>query len=101
MILGAPKELGQLRRFFLEPLLPKHRQYEALRAFLVEGRPAKEVARAFGYTLNSFQCPLSSFPPRIPTRLLFGPASRPPDPTQEVGRAGPYRPTAQAEPFRL
>jgi hypothetical protein len=54
MILGAPKELGQLRRFFLEPLLPKHRQYEALRAFLVEGRPAKEVARAFGYTLNSF-----------------------------------------------
>ena len=54
MDLGAPKELSQLRRFFLEPLLPKHRQYEALRAFLVEGRPAKEVARAFGYTLNSF-----------------------------------------------
>jgi transposase len=54
MILGAPKELSQLRRFFLEPLLPKHRQYEALRAFLVEGRPAREVARAFGYTLNSF-----------------------------------------------
>jgi hypothetical protein len=52
--LGAPKELSKLRRFFLEPLLPKHRQYEALRAFLIEGRPAKEVARAFGYTLNSF-----------------------------------------------
>jgi hypothetical protein len=54
MTLGAPKELSKLRRFFLEPLLPKHRQYEALRAFLIEGRPAKEVARAFGYTLNSF-----------------------------------------------
>lgn len=54
MTLGAPKELSKLRRFFLEPRLPKHRQYEALRAFLVEGRPAKEVARAFGYTLNSF-----------------------------------------------
>jgi transposase len=52
--LGAPKELSKLRRFFLEPLLPKHRQYEALRAFLIEGRPAKEVARTFGYTLNSF-----------------------------------------------
>src|SRR5438132_2280289 len=54
MTLGAPKELSQLRRFFLHPRLPKHRQYEALRAYVVEGRPAKEVARAFGYSLNSF-----------------------------------------------
>src|SRR5207249_12193691 len=54
MIIGAPKELSTLRRFFLEPRLPKHRQYEALRADLVEGRLAKDVARAFGYTLNSF-----------------------------------------------
>src|SRR5437762_11644892 len=52
--IGAPKELSKLRRFFLEPRLPKHRQYEALRAYLVEGRLAKDVARAFGYTLNSF-----------------------------------------------
>jgi len=52
--IGAPKELSQLRRFFLQPRLPKQRQYEALRAFLVEGRPAKDVARAFGYSLNSF-----------------------------------------------
>src|SRR5438309_611145 len=54
MAIGAPKELSTLRRFFLEPRLPKHRQYEALRAYLVEGRLAKDVARAFGYTLNSF-----------------------------------------------
>ena len=54
MATGAPKELSELRRFFLEPRLPKHRQYEALRAYLVEGRLAKDVARAFGYTLNSF-----------------------------------------------
>ena len=54
MAIGAPKEISALRRFFLEPRLPKHRQYEALRAYLVEGRPAKEVARAFGYSLNSF-----------------------------------------------
>ena len=54
MILSAPKDISPLRRFFLEPRLPKHRQYEALRAYLVEGRPAKEVARAFGYSLNSF-----------------------------------------------
>jgi transposase len=54
MPLGAPKQLSLLRRFFLRPRLPKHRQYEALRAFVVEGRPAKIVARAFGYSLNSF-----------------------------------------------
>ena len=54
MTLGAPKELSQLRRFFLAPRLPKHRQYEALRAYLVGGQPAKDVARAFGYSLNSF-----------------------------------------------
>lgn len=54
MIIGALKDLSQLRRFFLEPRLPKHRQYEALRAYLVEGQPAQQVARAFGYSLNSF-----------------------------------------------
>src|ERR1035438_1288632 len=54
MTLGAPKELSKIRRFFLEPRLPKHRQYEALRAYLVEGRTAKDVARDFGYSLNSF-----------------------------------------------
>jgi transposase len=54
MNIGAPKEISKLRRFFLAPRLPKHRQYEALRAYLVEGRPAKDVARAFGYSLNSF-----------------------------------------------
>ncbi len=54
MHLGAPKDLSQLRRFFLHPRLPKHRQYEALRAFVVEGLPAKDVARTFGYSLNAF-----------------------------------------------
>jgi len=42
------------RRFFLEPKHPKHRMYEALRAFFVDGRPAKDVARDFGYALGSF-----------------------------------------------
>lgn len=54
MSLGAPKELSLVRRFFLEPQHPKQRQYEALRASFIEGRPPKEVARAFGYSLNSF-----------------------------------------------
>jgi transposase len=54
MGIGAPKQLSGLRRFFLHPRIPKHRQYEALRAYLVEGRLAKEVARTFGYSLGSF-----------------------------------------------
>jgi len=42
-------------RFFLAPEKPLHRQYEALRAYFVEGRPSAEVARDFGYTPGSFR----------------------------------------------
>jgi len=81
MHVGAPKELSDLRRFFLQPRLPKHRQYEALRAFLVEQRPAKEVARAFGYSLNSFHVLCHHFR-REPEPAFFvsprhGPQSQP------------------------
>jgi len=54
MGMGAPKDVIQVRRFFIEPGPPKQRQYEALRAFFVDGRPAKEVARTFGYSVSSF-----------------------------------------------
>lgn len=37
-------------RFFLAPANPLHRQYEAFRAFFVEGLPSHEVARRFGYS---------------------------------------------------
>jgi hypothetical protein len=52
--IGSPKDISSVRRFFLEPQSPKQRQYEALRAFFVEGRPGREVARAFGYSLSAF-----------------------------------------------
>lgn len=55
MPIGAPKEISECRRFFLEPRSAKQRQYEAFRAFFVEGRKSAEVARAFGYTPGSFQ----------------------------------------------
>ena len=51
---GAPKDLSESRRFFLEPTSSKQRIYEALRAYLVDDRPPKEVARQFGYTIGSF-----------------------------------------------
>jgi len=42
-------------RFFLAPEKPLHRQYEALRAFFVEGQPSHEVSRRFGYTPGAFR----------------------------------------------
>lgn len=42
-------------RFFLAPEKPLHRQYEALRAFFLEGSPSHQVARRFGYTPGAFR----------------------------------------------
>lgn len=55
MLEDAPKDLSTCRRFFLTPASAKQRQYEALRAYFVEGRPSREVARDFGYSTGSFQ----------------------------------------------
>ncbi len=52
---GAPKDLSDCRGFFLQPANPKHRMYEALRAYFVEGRPSAQVARDFQYSAGSFQ----------------------------------------------
>jgi hypothetical protein len=42
-------------QFFFAPESALQRQYEALRARFVEGRPAYEVAQRFGYTPGSFR----------------------------------------------
>jgi hypothetical protein len=42
-------------RFFLAPDNPRHRQYEALRAFFVERLPSHQVARRFGYSPGAFR----------------------------------------------
>jgi hypothetical protein len=41
--------------FFLSPQFPLQRQYEALRAFLVEEEPSADVARRFGYSPGAFR----------------------------------------------
>ena len=43
------------QNFFLSPQFPMQRQYEALRAFLVEEEPSVEVARRFGYSPGAFR----------------------------------------------
>lgn len=48
-------DLTPITQFFLAPDNPLHRQYEAFRAYFVEGSPSHEVARRFGYTSGSFR----------------------------------------------
>jgi transposase len=55
MGIGAPKDLTECRRFFLEPSHPKQRQYEALRAYFVENKPSNVVAAEFGYSAKAFR----------------------------------------------
>jgi hypothetical protein len=50
-----------LARRFLEPSNSTHRQYEALRAFFVDGVPSAEAARRFGYTPGSFRILVHQF----------------------------------------
>ena len=70
-----PFQLSEPQRFFLEPSSPKHRQYEALRAYFVEHIPSAEVARAFGYTPGSFQVLCHHFRRRAEPEFFV--ASRP------------------------
>jgi hypothetical protein len=55
MVFREPFTLTDPPAFFLQPALPKHRQYEALRAYFVERRPSQEAARAFGYSPAAFR----------------------------------------------
>src|SRR5277367_2927813 len=59
-----------LARRFLEPVNSTHRQYEALRAFFVEGIPSAEVATRFGYTPGSFRVLVHEFRNQ-PERAFF------------------------------
>src|SRR5215470_10430009 len=69
-----------LVRRFLEPSNSTRRQYEALRAFFVEGLPSGEAAARFGYTPGSFRVLVHQFRNR-PDRDFFVPTphqGRPP-----------------------
>ena len=55
MSISVPNDLTDIHRFFLEPATPRQRQYEALRAYFIEGRPSQAVAQAFGYSVSAFR----------------------------------------------
>ena len=61
MFTSETKKLTDLARVFLEPANATHRQYEALRAYLVDGLPSDQAARRFGYTPGSFRVLVHQF----------------------------------------
>ncbi len=55
MSIDPVDQITRVARAFLEPKNSTHRQYEALRAFFVEGLSSVEAAKRFGYSPNSFR----------------------------------------------
>ncbi len=60
---------------FLEPQNANQRQYEALRAYFVEGLASAEAAARFGYTPGSFRSLVHQFR-QNPQRSFFAPSTR-------------------------
>ena len=61
MFNGSLESLTELARSFLQPQNSTHRQYEALRAYIVEGLPSAEAARRGGSTSGSFRVLVHQF----------------------------------------
>jgi len=60
--------------FFLHPTLVSHKQYEALRMYFVENKPAHQVAAHFGYTYRAFTSLVAFFKNKLsadPTGSFF------------------------------
>ena len=81
MTVRTPIVITDPASFFRKPQLTKHRQYEALRAYYVEGDPSRDVARAFGYSTGGFRVLCHSFlrepNPDFFTTSRPGPRSQP------------------------
>src|SRR5712692_6460173 len=80
MLKSSGEQLTALAKRFLEPANPTHRQYEALRAYFVEGLPSQQAAARFGYTSGSFRILCHQFR-QDPTRTFFAPSRKGPRPT--------------------
>jgi transposase len=74
-------------RYFLEPANATHRQYEALRAFFVEGLSAAQVAQRFGYSPGSVRVMVHKFR-QTPERPFFRPPAKGP---QAAPKSDPLR----------
>jgi hypothetical protein len=82
VLISSRRKLTDLAKPFLEPSTPTQRQYEALRAYFVEGVPSAVAAACFGYTPGSFRILCHAFR-RNPTRQFFLPSRKGPRETPE------------------
>lgn len=80
MLKSSAISLTAIAKRFLEPANTTHRQYEALRAYFVEGLPSYEAAVRFGYTPGSFRILCHQFR-QDPTRAFFLSSRKGPRPT--------------------
>jgi len=77
--------VDDITRVFLEPSNATHRQYEALRAYFVEGLCSEEAAKRFGYTPGSFRVLCHQF--RLnPRREFFLPPVKGPRKAPKIDR---------------
>jgi hypothetical protein len=77
MSIDARYKATDLARFFLEPANSTHRQYEALRAYFVEGVPSAEAAGRFGYSPGSFRVLCHEFRQDPQRRFFLSPTQGP------------------------
>ena len=77
MFIDLSKRITDLRQVFLQPANSTQRQYEALRAYFVEGLSGAEAARRFGYTEGSFRVLVHHFR-QNPKRPFFLPPAKGP-----------------------
>ena len=87
MFNSSHKNITNITHVFLQPSNSTHRQYEALRAYFIEGLSNKEAARRFGYTEGSFRVLVHEFR-QNPHRQFFLPPAKGPHkaPKKDVTR---------------
>jgi len=87
MFISEGSQITSEARFFLEPAHANQRQYEALRAFFVEGLASAEAAARFGYSPGSFRVLVHRFR-HGPRRDFFSPPAKGP---QAAPKSDPCR----------
>lgn len=87
MFISEGAQITHGARFFLEPAHASQRQYEALRAFFVEGLSGAESAARFGYSPGSFRVLVHRFR-HGPQRDFFAPPVKGP---QSAPKSDPCR----------
>lgn len=77
MFISKRNKITNYAHYFLEATNSTHRQYEALRAYFVEGLSSSEAAKRFGYSTGSFRVLCHDFR-QNPERQFFAAAAKGP-----------------------